>query len=302
MSFNHTNVLVTGSSGLIGQTLLTKLKEQGYRVSCLQRPMNPHTPYWDIEEGVIELNGAAAPDIIIHLAGENIANARWSTKQKQKILDSRINSTQLLVNYINHSKKPPSLFICASAIGFYGDTGQQPVDETGKAGTQFVSEVAKRWEQASQQLTQAHTRLINIRTGIVLSHQAGALQKMLLPFKMGFGGKIGSGKQMMSWIDLDDEVNAILFLMQQPDLTGAFNLVSPFPVSNKSFSKSLANLLKRPYIFPLPSLTVKLLFGQMGEELLLSSNYIKATRLEQAGFVFSYPKLLDSLKHQLIDK
>lgn len=301
MSDISTHVLVTGSSGLIGQALVKKLTEQGYQVSRLLRSVSSQQPYWNIQHQLIELNGIT-PDIIIHLAGENIANGRWSNAYKQKILNSRTHSTQLLVDYINKSQQPPKLFICASAIGFYGDTGNQVVDESSDSGHQFVSEVAKRWEECSQQVTQTETRVINIRTGIVLSKKAGALQKMLLPFKCGVGGNIGNGQQMMSWIDIEDEVNAILFLMQQPSLSGVFNLVAPNPVSNAIFSQHLAKVLNRPCFFPLPSLMVKTLFGQMGEELLLSSNHVKPTRLQQAGFQFTYPTLEESLKHILSKK
>ena len=293
------NVLITGASGLIGSALVPFLEAQGYFVSILKRTPSTSSPYWDIEQGLIKLNACPSPNIIIHLAGENIATSRWTNKIKQKITNSRLQSTQLLVEYINTSSTPPDLFICASAIGFYGNRGLQVVDESSSKGDLFVSELANEWEVISQQVDTKKTRVVNLRTGIVLSKEGGALAKMLTPFKMGFGGRMGSGQQIMSWIDLQDEINAILFLMQKATLTGSFNLVSPYPVNNQTFSKTLARILQRPCFFPLPEAVIKCLFSQMGEELLLSSTNVQPTRLLQAGFKFTYPLLEESLKKQL---
>lgn len=296
---NKTNVLITGSSGLIGSALIPLLEAHGYAVHTLTRSPNSSTPYWNIEAKEIHLNGCPNPDIIIHLAGENIAKARWTDNVKQKITNSRLQSTQVLVDFINNSPAPASLFICASAIGFYGNRGQQPVDEETAKGSDFVSGLAEQWENISKQVKHKQTRVVNLRTGIVLSKKDGALAKMLPPFKMGLGGRIGSGKQIMSWIDLEDELKAILFIMQQPQLTGPVNLVSPHPVDNQTFSIILANTLRRPCILPLPAFMVKLLFAQMGEELLLSSTNVRPTKLLKAGFKFEYELLEDSLNNQL---
>ena len=299
---NIGNVYVTGASGLIGSALVPFLRSQGYAVYPLKRTQKStpkaQTAYWDIDNKSIDLNGGPDPDIIIHLAGENIGKSRWSDKVKQKITDSRLNSTELLVDFINKSKTPPSLFICASAIGFYGNRGEQPVDESDTKGTDFVSDLASQWEIKSQQVKSPNTRVVNLRTGIVLNKKEGALAKMLPAFKMGLGGKIGSGKQIMSWIDLQDELNAILFIMQHPQLTGPVNLVSPHTVDNKTFSVILANLLSRPCILPMPTWLIILLFGQMGKELLLSSTDVRPTKLLQAGFKFKYARLESSLSHQ----
>ena len=296
---SNNNVLITGASGLIGSALVPFLEAQGYIVHALQRTPDSMRPYWNIEKQEIHLNGCPTPNIIIHLAGENIASSRWTTKTKEKITNSRIQSTQLLVDFINNSATPPSLFICASAIGFYGDRGQQPVDEGTSKGKDFVSELADRWELTCQQITSPKTRIVNLRTGIVLNNKEGALAKMLPAFNMGFGGKIDSGKQVMSWIDLKDQLNGILFIIEQSKLVGPINLVSPHPVNNKTFSIILANILKRPCILPLPAFLITLLFGQMGKELLLSSTNVRPTKLLKAGFKFEYELLEDSLKHQL---
>ncbi|MDN2664757.1 TIGR01777 family oxidoreductase [Psychromonas sp. 14N.309.X.WAT.B.A12] len=292
-------VLITGASGLVGRALTPLLTSQGYQVYTLQRTVSDTEPYWLIDQQQIHLNSAPQPDIIIHLAGENIANRRWTEKVKQKITDSRIQSTQLIVDFINNSDTPPSLFICASAIGFYGNSGQQPVDEGSPQGDEFVSQLAAQWEQTSHRVKTNSTRVVNLRTGIVLNKQEGALAKMLPAFKMGVGGKIGKGEQIMSWIDLTDQVNAILFIMRNVELSGPVNLVSPHPVTNRNFSVILANILNRPCILPLPALMVKLLFAEMGEALLLSSTNVRPTKLLDAGFTFQYDLLEESLKHQL---
>lgn len=293
---NKKNVLISGSSGLVGSALTPLLESNGYRVFLLKRHQEKNTPYWDIEKQKITLNGCPEPDIIIHLAGENIANSRWTKKVKEKITNSRIQSTQLFVDFINKSKKPPALFICASAIGFYGDRGVQTLNEDSTKGACFVSDLAEKWEKTAQQ---AQTRVVNLRTGIVLSKKGGALTKMLPAFKLGLGGKIGSGKQVMSWIDLNDELNAILFIMNHPTLTGPVNLVSPHPVDNKIFSNALADILHRPCFLPMPAKLVELMFGQMGEELLLASTNVQPTKLLQAGFEFECLRLQESLNRQL---
>lgn len=297
---NNVNVLVTGASGLIGSALVPFLKGHGFIVNTLSRQKNNTTPYWDIEQKQINLMGLQEADIIIHLAGENIAKARWSKKVKAEIVNSRLLSTQLLVDHINNRQTAPALFICASAIGFYGDTGKQLVDEKNEEGKAFVSQLAAQWEKTSHQVDQPQTRVVNLRSGIVLSKKGGALAKMYTPFKLGLGGIIGDGQQIMSWIDLQDELNAIIFIINHPSLHGAINLVSPNAVSNHVFSHTLATLLKRPCCVNLPTFMVKLLFSEMGEELLLSSTHVLPTKLLQAGFTFEYPQLQQSLKQQLL--
>ncbi|MGJ8582252.1 MAG: TIGR01777 family oxidoreductase [Psychromonas sp.] len=292
-------VLITGASGLIGRALVPLLTSHGYQVHTLQRTPSKTEPYWLIDQQLIKLNSAPQPDIIIHLAGENIANARWTEKVKQEITDSRIQSTQLIVDFINNCEAPPGLFICASAIGFYGDSGQQPVNEDSPQGDEFVSQLAAQWEQVSQTVKSDNTRVVNLRTGIVLNKEEGALAKMLPAFKMGVGGKIGNGEQIMSWIDLNDHINAVLFIMRNANLTGPVNLVSPHPVTNRNFSVILANILNRPCILPLPAFMIKLLFAEMGEALLLSSTNVRPNKLLEAGFTFQYDLLEESLKHQL---
>ena len=290
-------ILIIGSSGLIGTALIPYLQAQGFEVGRLLRYKQDKHPYWCIEPCCFHLKMFSHPDIIINLAGENIASSRWTKQKKEKLLNSRLQTTQLLTEHFKNN--PPQLFINASAIGFYGDRGEEVVDESSCAGSDFVSDLASQWESSCAAIESDKTRLVKIRTGIVLSKQGGALAKMLPAFKFGLGGKIGSGQQIMSWIDINDLCHAILFIIQQPSLTGPVNLVSPNPVTNKQFSKALSKQLKRPCIFPLPSPIVKLLFGEMGKELLLASTHVKPTKLVDAGFQFEYEQIQESLLKQL---
>lgn len=295
-----TKILIAGSSGLIGSALVPFLQMHGFQVARLLRQPQADQPYWDIKQGALDLQGCPCPDIVINLAGANIAQGRWTTKRKQQLLDSRIASTQLLVKHFKNAETPPKLFINASAIGFYGNRGQQLLDENSSVGTDFVSQLAQQWEQVSQGIKSPATRLVNLRTGIVLSTKGGALAKMLPAFKLGLGGKIGSGEQIMSWIDIEDFIQAVLFIINNAQLAGPVNMVAPNPISNSKFSQQLAKQLKRPCLFPLPVAIVKLLFGQMGEELLLASSNVSANKLLDAGFVFKYGELQKSLHKQLV--
>ena len=290
-------VLIVGSSGLIGSALVPYLQQQGFEVGRLLRHAQDEHPYWSTNPVSFHLKDFSKPDIIINLAGKSIADQRWTESVKQELIDSRIQTTQLLTEHFKEN--PPKLFINASAIGFYGERGEAVVDENSPVGTDFVSKLAEQWEDSCTQIESTVTRLVKIRTGIVLSKKGGALAKMLPPFKLGLGGKVGSGEQWMSWIDIDDLCNAIAFIINQPQLTGAINLVSPNAVSNQTFSQQLSKQLSRPCLFPLPGFMVKLLFAEMGKELLLASTHVKPTKLLEAGFKFKYGQLEKSLQQQL---
>lgn len=292
-------ILIAGSSGLIGEALVPFLQAQGFIVGRLLRKPQDQHPYWDIEKQSLHLKAFATPEVVINLAGANIASGRWTKKRKQQLLCSRVLSTKLLVEHFKKVSPPPKLFINASAIGFYGSRGLQQLDESSAAGKDFVSQLALQWEQTSQYIKTPATRLVNLRTGLVISKQGGALAKMLPAFKLGLGGKIGSGEQMMSWIDLNDMLKAILFIINHQQMAGPVNMVSPNPVSNKAFSQLLAKQLKRPCLLPLPDCLVKLLFAEMGKELLLASTYVIPKKLIDAGFEFEYKRLDKSLLKQL---
>jgi len=295
---DNCKVLLTGSSGLVGTALSELLTSQGYQVGRLLRSDQAEQPYWDIKQHYLALKDFENPDVIIHLAGENIGDGRWTKHKKKKLIESRTLSTQLLVEHFKKVLPAPKLFICASAIGFYGNRGDQKLDENSAAGADFVSQLALDWEESSQGIKEAGTRLVNLRTGIVISEKGGALAKMLPAFKLGLGGKIGSGEQIMSWIDINDMIRAILFIIENENLQGPVNLVSPNPVTNQIFSQLLAKQLNRPCLFPLPEMLVKLLFAEMGKELLLSSTRVTPKKLLDAGFLFKYAKLEESFSQQ----
>jgi len=297
INMKQTKILIIGSSGLIGTALVPFLQAQGFQVGRLLRHQQDKHPDWNIAKEVFSLKEFTCPDIIINLCGEGIASGYWTKKKKQRLINSRLDSTTLLVKqFKQHS---PALFINASAIGFYGDRGTLLMDENSPVGDDFVCHLSSQWELASQSITEAGTRLVNLRTGIVLSPKGGALAKMLPAFKLALGGKIGSGKQFMSWIDINDFCSAILFIINNQTVNGAVNMVAPNPVTNQIFTEKLARQLKRPCLFPIPGFMVKLLFGQMGRELLLASTNVTPKKLLDAGFQFKYEQLDKSLKQQL---
>lgn len=291
-------ILVTGSSGLIGTALKQSLIETGHEVRGLLRVQHEGEPFWDIENGVIDLSGYA-PDVVVNLAGENLTDRRWNTTKKQRILNSRINGTRLQVDYFANASDKPAVFISGSAIGFYGNRGDEIVDEDSEAGSGFAAELCQQWEATTQPLKQAGIRVVNIRTGIVLSPAGGALQKMLLPFKLGLGGVLGSGKQYVSWLSIDDMVDMLKFVMSKESISGPVNMVSPKPVTNYKLTKALGSALHRSTVFPMPAFIARLLFGEMADELLLSSIRVRPEKMLEAGYKFHHTDLNEALKHLL---
>ncbi len=288
-------ILITGGTGFIGKKLCQKLVEDCYEITVLTRQKNL-APSKNIQYIHSLSQKDFNYDIIINLAGEPISQ-NWSTKNKKKIYESRIGLTRNLVDKINSAKKSPSLFISGSAIGYYGYDAGILYDENSKITLNhniFSQSICHDWEIAAAIKSQ-ETRLVKIRTGIVLGKNGGALKKMLIPFKLGLGGKIGSGEQFMSWIDIDDAINAINFIIKNNKISGAVNLTSPNPVSNANFSKTLASIVKRPCIFDMPKFITEILFGQMGKELLLKGQKVYPQTLLQNGFEFKYSDLEKSL-------
>ena len=290
------NILLTGSSGLIGTALTRHLESQGHSVFPLHRnPTSEKTHYWFPEEGRIHLDDEIKLDTVIHLAGENIADSRWSQKKKDRILNSRVDGTALLSDALSKMEHRPGLLISGSAIGYYGDTGDRIVDEDSDRGHGFLSDVAASWESATQAAEDAGIRTIHLRTGIVISPDGGVLQKMMTPFKMGLGGVVGNGKQYMSWISIDDVVGIIDRMLNNDQLSGPYNLVAPAPVTNREFTKTLGRVLCRPTISPLPAFAARVMFGEMADALLLSSSRIASKRLKETGY-----NLIDNtLEHAL---
>jgi hypothetical protein len=284
-------ILVSGSSGLIGSALLPALKASGYEVVCLGRgqPGNGRIGWDPARPLAPEL--VSGFDAVIHLAGESIAS-RWTESKKKAIRDSRVLGTRHLAEALARAASPPRVLISASAIGFYGDRDDEILREDSSSGGRgFLPEVCREWEAAAGPAVQAGIRTAFLRTGIVLSADGGALKQMLPPFRMGLGGKIGSGRQWMSWIDLHDEIGAILHILTNESLRGPVNSVSPHPVTNAEFTKTMASVLSRPAIFPMPAFAARLVFGQMGDELLLGSQRVEPAKLLASGYAFQKPDL-----------
>lgn len=281
------NILITGSSGLIGTHLMDVLTSNGHKVlRMLRSHPDDQAFYWDPSAGIIRLDDSIDIDAVINLAGPSIADGRWSDKRKKLILDSRVDGTRLLSETLAEMRNKPKVFISGSAIGYYGDTGDQVVDEDSDPGSGFLADVAQHWEEATRTASEAGIRTVNIRTGVVLSPEGGMLDKLLLPFKMGLGGIIGSGQQYLSWVSLSEIVNMIHFILENESIAGPVNLVSKQPVTNYTFTKTLGSVLKRPTLIPLPAYAVKLAFGEMGEELLLSGARVLPNRLIEEGYKF----------------
>jgi uncharacterized protein len=290
-------VLVTGSSGLLGGTLIQNLGADGYEIARLMRRPTSVVGQiaWDFVKPLAP-QLVSGFDAVIHLAGESIAS-RWTESKKKAIRDSRVLGTRHLAEALARAASPPRVFISASAIGFYGDRDDEILREDSASGRSgFLPEVCREWEGAADPAAQAGIRTAFLRTGIVLSAEGGALKQMLPPFRMGLGGKIGSGRQWMSWIDLHDEIGAIRHILTNESLRGPVNSVSPHPVTNAEFTKTLASVLSRPAIFPMPAFAARLVFGQMGDELLLGSQRVEPAKLKASGYVFQKPDLRKALE------
>ena len=292
-------VLITGASGLLGQALQKSFKDKGYDMLLASRkePADDRHIQWSIEDGFTDPEKLEGVDVVVHLAGENVSGLRWTDEKKKAIRDSRVLGTRNVVDAISKLKKKPQTFIASSAIGFYGERGDEEVVESSEAGDNFLAGVCKEWEAESRRAEDAGIRTVLLRTGIVLSKDGGALATMLLPFKMGVGGVVGSGKQWMSWISLDDEIAIINYCIENDNIRGAVNEVAPNPVTNQEFTKTLGEVLYRPTFLPLPEFAVSMIFGEMGDALLLASTKVVPKRLEDAGFEFKYPELKPAIEH-----
>lgn len=296
MSATPGKVLISGSSGLIGSALIPALKAKGYQVTRLIRGgSSEEGPIaWDPSKP-LPSESVSGFDAVIHLAGEPIVG-RWTEAKKRRIVESRVLSTRHLAEAIAKAPRTPRVLVCASAIGYYGERGDEVLREDSAPGKQFISEVCLQWEAAAQPAATAGIRTVNTRFGIVLSAAGGALKKMLPPFRLGVGGKVGSGRQWMSWIDLKDVVGGILHILKTESLRGPVNMTEPNPVSNAEFTRILASVLSRPAIFPMPGFAARLVFGQMADELLLASQRVEPTKLLASGYVFQRPDLNGALK------
>ena len=293
-------VLISGSHGLIGKNLAYFLEFLGHDVWYLTRLKSKEkkTIFWNDKTGESNLRSFEGFDIIVHLAGENIGKGRWTKKKKNRILKSRCEGTKNLVEIVKKLEKPPKVFISASAIGYYGNCGNDIVNENSPPGKNlFISKVCQEWEESSKGLEEKGIRVVWARFGVVLSSAGGALRKMLIPFRWGLGGKLGNGHQYVSWIAINDAIGSIYHIMMTPSLEGAVNIVAPHPVPNDILTKKLSKRLNRWRGIPTPEFILRLLFGQKGEELLLTSIRAEPYRLIESGYHFCYPELSQALKH-----
>lgn len=293
------NVAVTGAGGLVGSALVSSLGAGGHRVIPLVRraPRRGEDALrWDPSSGAIAPAGPAVADAIVHLAGESIMGVRWTAGKKRRIRESRTTATRLLVQTLTRLSKPPAVFVCASAIGYYGSRGDEMLTEESRPGTGFLAEVARDWEAATATAIAQGIRVVNLRLGIVLSDRGGALAKVLTPFRLGMGGVIGDGAQWMSWIALDDVIGAIRHALATDALRGPVNAVAPAPVTNAEFTRILGRVLERPTLVPLPAFAARLALGEMADELLLTSQRVVPARLETSGYRFRYPTLDAALR------
>ena len=291
-------VLITGSSGLIGSALAKSLTSNGHDViRLLRHSFANDSPVWGPENGVMDLADVGEINAVVHLAGENIADGRWSGSKKNRILNSRVRGTKLLAEYFADSDQKPQVIISASAVGFYGDRGTEIVDEESNAGKSFLANVCVQWEDALNAAVETGIRVVKVRFGIVLSINGGALKKMLLPFKIGAGGVIGSGKQYMSWVSIDDAVEMIQFAITNDLIQGPINFVTPNAISNRKFTRTFGQVLHRPTIFPLPAFAIRIALGEMADELLLNSTRVFPKKLVESGYKFLQPELSQALDH-----
>ncbi|HTS34705.1 MAG TPA: TIGR01777 family oxidoreductase [Candidatus Solibacter sp.] len=296
-------VLVSGASGLVGSALVPAFRSAGAHVVRLTRPGaaagnggDERIP-WDPSRPLAP-EAVSGFDAVVHLAGESIVG-RWTEAKKARIRESRIPATTNLAKALAAAKDRPAVFLSASAIGYYGNRADEVLTEEAAPGTGFAADLAREWEAATTAAAQAGIRTVQIRTGIVLATNGGALPKMLPAFKLGVGGKVGSGQQWMSWVDLQDVVGAIHHLLRSDLVNGPVNVVAPRPVTNAEFTKILAGVLSRPAIFPMPAFAARLAFGQMADELLLASQRVEPMRLIESGYPFRFGELRASLEHHL---
>ena len=294
-------ILVSGSHGLVGKALIGSLASDGHEIVRLIRHKASSATEieWNLDQGTIDTASLEGLDAVVHLAGESIASSRWTDEKKRAIRDSRILGTALLSDALARTSRPPTVFLSASAIGYYGDRGDEVLSEKSAGGTDFLANVCRAWENATGRAIEKGIRTVYARFGIILDANEGALGKMLTPFRMGIGGRVGSGKQWMSWIAIEDVVNGLKFVMDDKSVSGPVNFVAPNPVTNAEFTKALGHALSKPTIFPIPAFGVRLAFGEMADALLLASQRVEPSILKENGFTFRWPTLEPALRNIL---
>ena len=295
-------IVVSGASGLIGSALVPALLERGDQVRRLvrkQKRLAADEIAWDPAAGVIDAAALEGHDAVVHLAGESVAGGRWTAKRKAEIRNSRVQGTQLLAETLAGLGRPPRVLSSASAIGFYGHRGTQVLEEDAASGGGFLAEVCREWESSTDAAARAGIRIAHLRMGVVLSAEAGARAAVLPIFRLGAGGVVGDGGQYVSWIALDDAVGAIQHVLRRDAVSGPVNVVAPNPVTNREYTKTLGRVLSRPTVIPLPAFAARLMFGEMADELLLSSTRVSPQQLLASGYEFAFPRLDGALRHLL---
>jgi len=292
------DIAITGTGGLVGSTIVPLLTTGGHTVTrMVRRDSREGEVSWDPTASSFDATALDGVEAVVHLAGENIASTRWSSAVKDRIRQSRVQGTRVLSEGLARMPRPPKVLVSASAIGFYGERGDEILDEESVAGAGFLANVVQEWESATQPAVEAGIRVANLRFGVVLSPRDGALAKMLTPFKMGDGGHVGSGQQYWSWISVDDAAGAIHHAVMTESLHGPVNAVSPNPVTNAEFTKTLGRVLRRPTVVPLPAFAARLALGEMANELLLASTRARPSKLAESGYEFRQPTLDAALRH-----
>jgi hypothetical protein len=292
-------VAVTGSTGFVGQALVSALEAEGHAVVRLLRakPVRGSSEvYLNHERGEIDASGIEGADAVVHLAGENIAKGRWSSAKKARINDSRVGGTRFLCESLARLDRPPGTFVCASAVGYYGDRGDEVLTEESPSGSGFLAGVCRAWEAAAEPAAKRGVRVVHLRFAMILDARKGALSRMLPVFRLGLGGRIGNGNQYWSWIALDDAVGAIRHALTSAALRGPVNVAAPEPVTNRRFTETLGRVLGRPTRLPVPAPVARLALGEMADELLLASTRVAPRRLLESGYTFRYPELERALR------
>jgi uncharacterized protein (TIGR01777 family) len=294
-------IAVSGSTGLIGSALTQALNARNHDVVPLVRrrvAQGERAVAWDPERGTIDRAGLEGADAVVHLAGENVFG-RWSPAKKQRIHDSRVKGTRLVSDALAGLQRPPATLLAASAIGYYGDRGEEPVTEQSAPGEDFLAHVSREWEAATTPATRAGIRVVNMRTGVVLTTTGGALRAMLPAFRLGLGGPVGSGNQYLSWIALDDIINAMLHLLENQNLVGPVNMTAPTPLTNREFAKTLGKVLGRPAVVTVPAFALRMAFGTEGAAMLQSGQRVLPACLVATGFDFSFKEVEPALRYLL---
>ena len=287
---------------MVGSSLIPFLTTGGHRVTRLVRKTGTQCEnerFWDPQNGVLDLRDSDNVDVVIHLSGENIGEGWWTPRKKMRIVDSRNMTTSLIAETIAGLKNPPRAFLCASAIGYYGHRGNDLMTEDNECGADFISSVCDEWEQAALPALEKGIRTVFLRIGMVLSPVGGALQRLLPSFALGLGAKLGSGQQYISWISMDDLIGTVYHAIDDESLSGPVNIVAPNPVTNLEMTRTLAKVISRPALFTLPAWLIKLIFGEMGKEVLLASTRVSPEKIMAAGYRFRHPELEGALRHLL---